>query len=364
MSERQTINGHDVNSPSTLDRRALCPGSGQMELMYHGPDKPNAARDEGTMLHFAANPENVDMVVKDGLTDEQIVLVVACDEVVKSYELGEYKTLYESTHYELEMELLDDFGEIITTGTADVVIVFRQHVVVIDWKFGRVPADINSLQFAAYCAMAMQKFDKPDATAVVFQPRVSRKPIVKDSESLDYIRVDIASIIARTELDGLTLTPTDSGCRYCKAFDACPAVKSTALAIRDVPTSLVPAERAREYYEKAGIVIKAAENIKDAIRPMVIAGEVPGMEAREVQGKRTVPLTRLLEADLSPIITDDELRALSTVPYKALEDIAVKAVMAEGNLTEKAARETFADLIEDHVKRGKPSTRIVLKKEK
>ena len=356
-----TINNHHWMSPSALPRRAACPGSGKMELQFAGDEVESPEAAEGTMLHAAVIPG-----AKFSGTREHYHLLEQCLKLINSYRHGTHAPLFESIHYELSMELLNEDGEILTAGTADVVIVFAQHVVVIDFKFGRNPVSVDGLQLMAYGAMAMQRFEKDTAEVVSFQPRVSGKPQTKDYDDFGFIRAVIEEVILKTSSDRLVLNPTDDGCRYCKAFDQCPAVNITVLEMADVNATAIEPSRAAEFYGKANVVERKVKAIKAEVKRMAIEGTVPGVEIKEKQGRRKITsvldASRELSAATSSISGVDVL-GVATVSYKALEDMYVHSVTAGDGPTKKAAREQFAELMEGVTERGAPSQEVVLTKE-
>ena len=353
-----TLHGHHVHSPSSLHRRAACPGSGRMELQFAGDDTPSEAAAEGTLLHKSmATPDAIPLAE---LNAEHRELNIACNKVYMAYRNGQYRELHESTHYELDMELLDEDGEILTAGTADVVIVFREHVVVLDWKFGRVPVSVDSLQLMAYGAMGMQRFGKPTAEVVIFQPRVSGKPQTKDYDDLETIVDDIAHLIFRTTGDALNLNPTDDGCKYCKAFDHCPAVQITALEVADLDAAAIEPSRAAEFYSKATLVERHVKAIKAEVKRMALEGPVPGVEIKEKQGRRTG--FNPVDLALALYVLPSPLQEFAKISYADAEAFYFD-VIADKGLTKKANKEIFADLVKEILERSAPSQEVILTKE-
>lgn len=102
---------HHPFSPSKMERLSLCPGSFNMCAGIHETSRPEA--DEGTMLHKA-----VETGSDEGLNAEQIQAVEFCREIVHQYEGFSGKVLHE-----VEMPLIDGDMNVVTSGTADVVII-------------------------------------------------------------------------------------------------------------------------------------------------------------------------------------------------------------------------------------------------
>lgn len=74
MSSPEDQEEHHELGPSTLKYVEICPS-------YRSSNETNPAAEEGTKLHLAAETGNM-----DGLSDEQIRLVVACLDYIQPLE--------------------------------------------------------------------------------------------------------------------------------------------------------------------------------------------------------------------------------------------------------------------------------------
>ncbi len=353
----ETIDGHHINSPSRLDRRKLCPGSGPMEAQA-GPEIERPEGVEGTMLH-----ERVVSRDFNGLTDEQEMLVKLCIELLHSMD-GRFSDYDgpppEWMRQEYPMELQDGYGEVLTAGTADVVMLFPRHVKIIDWKFGRNPVDQDSLQFVAYAALAMAEFDRTEVEFTVFQPRVSREPTTWTISGRGRTLDQIHKVVEATKGPGLNLIPSQQACRYCKAALTCPAVAGEALQAASAEVAVIPVDKAAEWYQKAQMIEAYAKRVKDEVKRMAVEGDVPGLWLETKQGNRQA-MDPMAAAEATGMSTADVLQ-VAKVSYKDLEGLYADKQTAIGN-TKKEAKAELPGLLGDLLVRGTPKVSVVIEKE-
>ncbi len=201
---------HHINSPSTLERRALCPASMNIELALAEPPQSEFAA-EGTMLHEAVATGNLDLCENE----DQRELVQKCLQYIEDLVCDGDKI-----YKELKLELIGSDWEIITFGTADVVIVGEKKLIVIDWKFGRgaVEYAINNIQGATYAAMAMQKFGIDECSFGIVQPRCGRWNDFYNFTECSNIIENIESIIRKCHDSDALAVPGETQCKYCRGL--------------------------------------------------------------------------------------------------------------------------------------------------
>lgn len=247
---------HHKYSPSSLERRSLCPYSVH-EVEY--PDKENTSALEGTLLHEATyNP-----YIRKSLNLEQRNLIAKCLKFKRSFHS-------QISFVETHVSAIYD-NKTLYSGTPDVVILDKDKAIVIDWKFGYLEVDEpkNNLQLAAYSAAVMQYCNKEMCDTYIYQPRISntaKKYTFTNSESIiKYIR----KIIDRCEEPNPACIPGEKQCRFCKLKDnmACPALKNELQTIDktiNLPelndTDLV------SLYERGKVVDKFIKAINDEIK--------------------------------------------------------------------------------------------------
>ena len=350
----ETIDGHHINSPSRLDRRKLCPGSGKMEAQA-GPEVGSPEASEGTMLHGRTVSRDF-----DGLDDEQADLVMQCLNVMDGIAGSGGEPEWVKQEYPMELD--DEYGNVLTAGTPDVVTLYPDHVKIIDWKFGRAPVDQDSLQFVAYAALAMANLDRTEVEFTVFQPRVSREPITWEMEGRGVLLDRISEAIEGTKGPGLNLIPSKTACTNCKALSFCPAVEREALQLASADLAVIPPERAAEFYEKATIVGKRVSQIKDEIKRMALDGDVPGIWLKTEQGNRQA-MDPMAAAEATGMSTADVLQ-VAKVSYKDLETLfAVFTKAKDGGMTKTEAQAMLPDKLGDLLVRGNPKVSVVVDKD-
>lgn len=235
---------HAFNSPSGMPAAMLCNAKPWREQPF--PESTNASADEGTAAHFlqeqclekgveASHFIGTRIQVKDGKTElhtsgQWPVGNDFAHEVQKSldviYSLAEGATIYpEQT---LSIEFIT--GEEGATGTSDVIIVKGKTLICADLKFGRgvqVFAEGNE-QLLMYGASAVADFDAvgeiEEIELHILQPRLNhfdcwKLSIAEMNERIEQIRQVSKRILAGPE--GLTATPGEKQCRFCKASATC-----------------------------------------------------------------------------------------------------------------------------------------------
>ena len=223
-------NKHHPFGPSSLERRDLCPGSWEVEQAI--PDMTTPEASSGTRIHEA--------VAK-----------------MLSYKDGDIHLDVDTTEAELTRKCFDFASELITdgvqvlveqplafydegqtealfTGTADVVIVRDDEVIVIDWKtgFNAVVEASNNLQGAAYALAAMQRFSRAKATVIFYNPRINQRT-QHTFTNWKGIRDEIKSIIDRCKAPDHPLCTGEKQCKYCKGAlsGSCPALQAHTLEL-------------------------------------------------------------------------------------------------------------------------------------
>ncbi len=316
---------HHRFSPSSLKMRAVCPG-------FHQDNSGDTeAADEGTLLHAAVETGNL-----NGLTDEQVALVMQCIEVLDAESIG-----YPTRHLEVKLSILDGY----TFGTADVVLISAdgRKAKILDWKFGYHAVDraVSNFQSRSYALGVLEMFPTvEDVEALFFSPRINDKHRGAFSRMQDrrFLEAAIRAVIEKandhTEAD---LYPTEMVCQYCKVRGTCSALTSRNLVIakRYAPLEVLDDEihssdvtdptYMAKMYAVASVAEKWAGSVKAHAREMVMGGQpIPGYALRERRGVRKIvnPLAAFQAvADLVVDLDPKALIAECTIPAAALEKI-------------------------------------------
>ena len=344
---------YDPYRPSNLRTTELCPGSARLCASVNEPPASDDA-DKGAELHALVPPE----MSLEHLSVADREIVEECREIVRSYETDE-----SVTYYECELEV-----EGISKGTADVVIVRENDVVVIDWKFGWNPVEENNLQVATYALLAMELYRRPTAVIVLWAPRTMYVPAtfhftIREDAAMTSQR--IARIRGATERDGLLLVPSEQACRYCPAKAICPAIRLEALERVEQGDITIADDQMRNYWEAAGMAEKWAKSIKAQIKSMVLAAESvdipppPGMKVTKTKGDRYVDDPQRVFDTISHRLTIDQFLAMCHVKVTELEEMYARQRKEEG-VTLVDAKKEFTELMGDLIKRGRGSLRVSL----
>ena len=299
---------HEQNGPSSLARRRACPGSRWAEFGL--PDEESEHSKEGTEAHAL-----LERLLGGGnpVGDENREMLTAVMDVVRWVDDWRRKG------YVIRFEFPVDPGKILgpmTAGTADIVMVKGEHIVVADFKYGHkdVPVRDNAqlLGYAAGTACEPAIIDWTDDrvpgpwwTLVIIQPRLYTGGTVK-SYDLSYdeiqplwdcIRVDLALCT-----DNAERTPSADACRFCKArlacrerFEGAQAAAGTVVAVTDEPLI----EEAAMQPQPNGIEGLSPEAISSLLdlKPLLDAvfDDVQELAFQKVRSGITVPGFKIIE---------------------------------------------------------------------
>ena len=347
---------YDPYRPSNLRRTELCPGSAR--LCVSVPEPPSSPDAEaGTDLH-ARIPPGVSL---DDLAIADREIVEGCREIVRQYATAKYRQ--STTYYE---EPLNFAG--VSAGTADVLIVTGEHVVVIDWKFGWNPVEIENLQVATYATLAMDQWYCNSATVVLWAPRTMREPTVFHftGEDADGILARIKAIRETAEgTDALVLQASATACQYCPARAICPALRIEALAAVENGEITIRDDQAADYWRAATMAEKWGEAVKGQIRGMAHHGRntglgpPPGIKVGVRRGNRRVSDPQAFYDKVSHRFSIAQFLSACDVKVARLEESYARSRKDEG-ITLKAAKEEFAEMTVDIVRRDRESLVVSL----
>ena len=238
---------HALLSPSGAHRWMRCPGS--LLLEKTAPDRSTRYADEGSAAHKIAteclqsdgkiSPDDflgcqLDMGENEILVDHEMVQSVEqFIEVVEKYAAGGGMVLVDK-----RVNFSPYIGVDNSTGTADVIIIFPDRLVVIDLKYGRgvrVYAEHNE-QLRLYALGALNDYgigcDPVDIVMVIHQPRLEHLDddtmTVADLEAwaLNHAKPGAATALSMMGMtvETVTLEPGEKQCKFCNAKAVCPAV--------------------------------------------------------------------------------------------------------------------------------------------
>lgn len=397
---------HHLFGPSALDRRFSC----HMSLAEE-KDKPDNST-EDSRIGDAYHAEMHRLFVKitdsdgrlwpfepawyDGLSDLAAIMLDRVMTIVA--ETSEWQTAHIDPHTQLFSEItlsLDDSispimlakaGEDKLFGTADVVVVKNEEVIVIDFKTGHnepVKAD-DTLQTATYALMACVQFQKEQAWAYIVNPyfRQEEGYFFTDSALKKVYHIILETI--ETNIDAWqhpkdeAYNPTETNCRYCKGntFGTCKAVQRMMTAIAESPAAVIPKkdeplplasvtdDELIVLKEKCAIVAKAAKAVDDELkRRCEENGSCGSYFLRTQNGARKITdLNKAFEL-ATKYLDPQKFMELCAISVPALKAAWADAMKASGDVKTKKEGEMYFDHLFDECI-GEGEERQVLAKSK
>lgn len=384
---------HALLSPSGAHRWMRCPGS--LLLEKAAPDRSSRYADEGSAAHKMATdclqsggkvtPDDflgcmLDMGEHEILVDHEMVQSVEQFlEVVEKYAAGGGIILVDK-----RVNFSSYIGVENSTGTADVIIVFPERIIVIDLKYGKgvkVYVEHNE-QLRLYALGVLHDFgiacDPIDIVMVIHQPRLEHLDedtmLVADLEAWAQNEAAPAAAEALAIIDShpnvgqlskntpgeieetVRLEPGEKQCRFCNAKATCPALKAEmAVSIGAVATAddfanlaELPGDDLFIRMQKVPLVESYCKAIRGEVERRLFAGE-------------TTPLFKIVEGKKGNRAWSDEglaeaaMKSLKVKPDLMYTKKLVSPTQAEKNLKSKKPK-VWSGLQELIVRApGKPS---------
>lgn len=355
---------HAKWSPSKLKHVELCPGYENRE------GKINPVAEAGTRIHEALEKFDLDL-----LTDswERLIAERCLDAYQNIVDRHGWTGKDFKTHHEVRLEI--NLGEGLDTfGTCDVLLVHNNEGISIDWKTGKGAiddAEINT-QAQAYVLGAFQRH--PELEQIHFYFVIPQRDEITfhtyRREDCARIQLRLSTIIRRAEQfqyvwknrGGVPVemfNPQPGNCEFCANQWKCHAVTKKVFDIaRKYGTDglTVPAkvhgsetddpEDMAKMLLLLPVIQQWIDGVKARSKQMAFEEgvEIPGFEARERAGKRTISSAGAAWIALKELLPDMEvdtfLDQLGSVPFNGISDI-VKDAAPRGKKT--AAQNEFED---------------------
>lgn len=251
---------HSLCSPSSAHRWTHCNGAPAFESFY--PDESSPFAQEGTDAHALAahllDPKHNEAPATGVVPEENIEYVQEYVDFVRERTAGAAVLRIEHP-----LRIAQVTGEPNAKGTADCLAIVGTQLKIIDLKFGRgvkVDAEDND-QLAIYALAALDEFllveEIKTVEVTIFQPRLSHVSSMEYKvEELEALRAKYAdnaervitlkkSVDAGAPIPFAILTPTSSGCKFCKAKADCPALarcmtEATGIDVGAAPVDVFP----------------------------------------------------------------------------------------------------------------------------
>jgi hypothetical protein len=355
---------HAKWSPSKLKHVEICPGYENRE------GKVNPVAEAGTRIHEALEKFDLDL-----LTDSWERLIAercleAYQNIIERHWSGgkDFKT-----HHEVRLEI--NLGEGLDTfGTCDVLLVRNNEGIAIDWKTGRGAiddAEINT-QAQAYVLGAFQRH--PELDKIHFYFVIPQRDEITfhtyRREDCDRIKLRLSTIIRRAEQfqyvwknrGGVPVdmfNPQPGNCEFCANQWKCHAVTTKVFDIaRKYGTDGLPVpakvhgsetddpEDMAKLLLLLPVVQQWIDGVKARSKQMAFEEglEIPGFEAKERAGKRTITSASAAWDVLSDLVpemsVEDFIARMGPVSFNDIAEV-VKESAPRGKKT--AAQNAFED---------------------
>lgn len=267
---------------STAKRTLQCPAWVRLADAAPKLERTNAAAERGTAMHeimeraLIAGVAPIDLVTPEhGFVDFDLEHLNAAHKAVDTL----FKT-YGVTDYVVEplMEMNPEVG-----GSTDLIAAGPEHVIVIDYKFGRGAVSVeNNAQLAFYHFMASFSDETKDLVqgrkfiGAIIQPAVRYEPFTYEysQEEITQFRRDLVAAIERSK-DAKMEPSAGDHCQYCPALPYCPTKRiQIAAALRMSPKQAATLAEAMDLVAPLQAFISAVES--EVLTALTTGCEVPG----------------------------------------------------------------------------------------
>lgn len=339
-----------------MERRELCPASYRLEK-----DLPSISTDNsvaGTAKHKAIAEAIENFINGKAVEITDTDVQTAFDRFVRIYESidGDKFVLVEKTIS------CSYCGEVLTSGTPDVVIVASDSVVVIDWKFGHraVTEAANNPQGATYAISAMRTYNRKIAEVYFVNPVIN--------QASDYIFTDggkllayVVKVVNACQKEDAPIICGEKQCRYCKAnlHGTCPAINGKFNSLVSASGNTLPMvgsltdDQLLQLKENWDMVAKLGERIDEEIKARVeFNNEWQGFYFKAVSGGREITDINAAFDAVSSDITAGELLSVCNLSVSEFESLYAAKMKDNGRVnTIKEGKAMFANVMAEHITR-------------
>lgn len=253
------------DSASTVERRALCPGSRKAEK--DKPNQSNALADSGTRIHEAwetdspakLNDEEKKIYergarLRDELIQDWFDVNLSGDE---QFTFDEIPDAPADEYKELRLWGLDER----LSGQFDGAVIENWRAFIYDFKTGfseAISAERN-FQLRTLAVLVAENFPKvKEVTTAIIQPRVKPETSVACYTEIDLelARTEIIAIDRKADEPNAARQPGPIQCKYCKAKADCPEATNLTRSLAQWEGVNLPAERLPELLETCAVAKK------------------------------------------------------------------------------------------------------------
>jgi hypothetical protein len=274
------------------------------------------------------------------VTAEMVEMVRPMVEWVLDYQVMNGARIFSEEQIEIGEHLGLDAG--VCWGTADVMALSENELMIADLKTGYVSVDPDCDQIKLYALGAWHKtgclYD--NIRLVVLQPPDESPVKEKVFTRPDLVAwtKEFADVVEAASDPEAALVPGDDQCRFCPAAGACPALQEETLRLAKFEAIGNPLalslEQMAVILEKADMIQKAIEAIRGHVLKLLSSGQdVPGWKL--VRGKKN-------RAWKNPdAVLDDLLLANATVP---LDKLAPRKLVSPAQAEKILTKDLVANL--------------------
>lgn len=329
-----------------------CPGSVAMSAA--GPDRSSEAARRGTACHTLLGVwlrgDEIEHLV--GLTEPETGVEITSDMVVMVKDVAKWLFHYVASYDPMPLVFNEERVQIGRAfgcpddlwGTADLVAVSKDEILVADAKFGFLDVEVEgNEQVSLYAIGVAEDRGWPDVTykLAILQPQsvpAFKTETLTRGELEDRRQRYIPRVKAALQ-PSAPLVPTESGCEWCPAAGRCPALQRragelAARAFAEPPESLS--------LDALGLILDSAKMVRNALdaaetyalQALSLGQDVPGwkrVKARthrkwkdEHEAERLLLTMAEPEEVFTPrkLISPAQAEKLLNLPRRALDDMA------------------------------------------
>ena len=332
--------------PSSASRWIACPASAKLSTLVPYQEAGEAAK-IGTAIHALAetcfqldsDPMKFVGQVVEGITMteencafalEHLQAIWAVEDELDDVKVEQLFKLYETPQYTLQ-------------GTADVVGISNDKLIIADLKTGRGYVDADSEQMKIYALGALlHNSQKPKVVEFqIIQPHHGEKRIHSMSvNELSAWEIDVLLPAINDAIsDAPSFAPSESACQWCPAKHICPAQKEqfdivaaqpdiTVMPKEDIVSvmlSLTPTQISA-ILDRAPMVEKFIDAVKEHATKQMEAGEVvPGWQLQPKRASRKwIDSTAARQALTDAGLTDSQIFETELISPTAAEKLLPK----------------------------------------
>lgn len=270
-------------SPSSSHRWLECPGSAQNDL----PDSGSAAASEGTVAHKFASDILNSYDISEFPNDEMRKAVFEYVGYVRAFRSHEELSEIDHTDSVLLLEetivsnAIEEYG-----GTIDTLIVGKDFIHVIDFKYGTMPVPPeNNMQLLSYLGLALGRF--PGRTkffASIVQPRIPGDPRCVPY-TLDQVVGHRVDVILASKSDTLV---AGEHCRWCPLRKTCTELNQHLVEVaKEEFSDDWTGEKCLEMIQWGDVITELVSDAKKMLLKLLLRGdEIPGWRLAKSLGNR------------------------------------------------------------------------------